>query len=182
MPMAWEKDKSLTPEARAFFRYHSCMLEPWDGPAAIVFTDGKVIGATLDRNGLRPARFKVFDDGYFMLASEAGLVFDFPGKVVQTGRLGPGRMIAIDLAKKKVLMDEEIRSAITEKPLYRTWCDAHLVNLHKFAATQPASGSDSQPSTLNSQLPAQLAHGYDLDEVELILTPLAEGIEPTGSM
>ena len=80
MPMAWAKDKSLTPEARAFFRYHSCMLEPWDGPAAIVFTDGKVIGATLDRNGLRPARFKIFDDGYFMLASEAGLVFDFPGK------------------------------------------------------------------------------------------------------
>jgi glutamate synthase (ferredoxin) len=69
MPMAWEKDKSLTPEARAFFRYHSCMLEPWDGPAAVVFTDGKIIGATLDRNGLRPARFKIFDDGYFMLAN-----------------------------------------------------------------------------------------------------------------
>jgi len=181
MPMAWEKDKSLTPEARAFFRYHSCMLEPWDGPAAIVFTDGKVIGATLDRNGLRPARFKIFDDGYFMLASEAGLVFDFPGKVVQAGRLGPGRMIAIDLEKKKVLMDEEIRAAITEKPLYRTWCDAHLVNLHKFAAGS-AAGPDAQLSPLNSQLPAQLAFGYDLDEVELILTPLAEGLEPTGSM
>jgi glutamate synthase (NADPH/NADH) large chain/glutamate synthase (ferredoxin) len=181
MPMAWEKDKSLTPEARAFFRYHSCMLEPWDGPAAIVFTDGKVIGATLDRNGLRPARFKVFDDGYFMLASEAGLVFDFPGKVVQAGRLGPGRMIAIDLAQKKVLMDEEIRTAIAEKPRYRTWCDAHLVNLHKFAAGSAAL-PDSQLSTLTAQLPAQLAHGYDLDEIELILTPLAEGIEPTGSM
>ena len=183
MPMAWEKDKSLTPEARAFFRYHSCMLEPWDGPAAVVFTDGKIIGATLDRNGLRPARYKIFDDGYFMLASEAGLVFDFPGKVVQAGRLGPGRMIAIDLEKKKVLMDEELRAAITEKPLYRTWCDTHLVNLHTFAAQSPAaSASDPQLLTLNSQLPAQLAFGYDLDEVELILTPLAEGLEPTGSM
>ena len=191
-PMAWEKDASLTPEARAFFRYHSCMLEPWDGPAAIVFTDGKVVGATLDRNGLRPARFKIFDDGYFMLASEAGLVFDFPGKVVQSGRLGPGRMIAIDLAQKRVVMDEEIRATITARHDYRAWCDQHLVNLHRFAAGQvgpdlvsapsiSADGTDARSGPA-PELSSQIAFGYDLDELELILTPLADGLEPTGSM
>ncbi len=180
MPMAWEKDKSLSPEARAFFRYHSCMIEPWDGPAAVVFTDGRVIGATLDRNGLRPARYKIYDDGYIMLASEAGLVFDFPGKVIQTSRLGPGRMIAVDLVNHRVLHDEDIKQAVTAKPQYKAWCEEHLTNLHKFAAaTAPIAPVDgSAPASL----PSQIAFGYDLDEQEMILTPLAEGLEPTGSM
>jgi glutamate synthase (NADPH/NADH) large chain/glutamate synthase (ferredoxin) len=184
MPMAWEKDKSLSPDARAFFRYHSCMLEPWDGPAAIVFTDGKVIGASLDRNGLRPARLKIFDDGYVMLASEAGLVFDFPGKLTMSSRLGPGRMVAVDLVQKRVLMDEDIKAAIVEKPFYRAWCDEHLVNLHKFTAANVAPDLASAPESgaKTVALSDQIAFGYDLDEVEMILTPLAEGAEPTGSM
>jgi len=206
MPMAWEKDKKLTPEARAFFRYHSCMIEPWDGPAAVVFTDGRVIGASLDRNGLRPARYKIFDDGYVILASEAGLVHDFPGKVIRSGRLGPGRMIAVDLLEKKFYDDDELKVKFTSDPHYREWCDAHLVNLHTFAA-QRSEGSGSPPprsetsigeAAVSSQgggtpptssqsvstisLQQQIAFGYDLDEVELILTPLAEGMEPTGSM
>ena len=177
MPMAWEKDKSLSPEARAFFRYHSCMIEPWDGPAAIVFTDGKVVGAALDRNGLRPARYKIFDDGYVMLASEAGLVFDFPGTVVQSGRLGPGKMIAIDLEQKKVLHDADIRSALTSKPHYKAWCEEHLLNLHRFASEAVKAETSAEPSFTN-----ELAFGYDSEELELVLTPLAEGMEPTGSM
>ncbi len=177
MPMAWEKDKSLTPEARAFFKYHACMIEPWDGPAAIVFTDGKVVGAALDRNGLRPARYKIFDDGYVMLASEAGLVFDFPGTVVQSGRLGPGRMIAVDLERKCILRDQDIRDSLTTKPLYRTWCEEHLLNLHAFASEAVKAETAPEPS-----LTSQLAFGYDSEELELILTPLAEGAEPTGSM
>jgi glutamate synthase (NADPH/NADH) large chain/glutamate synthase (ferredoxin) len=180
MPMAWEKDASLTPEARAFFRYHACMIEPWDGPAAIVFTDGKVVGAALDRNGLRPARYKVFDDGYVMLASEAGLVFDFPGKVVQAGRLGPGRMMAVDLERHCVLTDEEVKESLASKPHFRAWCDEHLVNLHAFAAK--AGGATAGGGETPDRLATQLAFGYDLDELELILTPLAEGAEPTGSM
>jgi glutamate synthase (NADPH/NADH) large chain/glutamate synthase (ferredoxin) len=177
MPMAWEKDKSLTPEARAFFRYHSCMIEPWDGPAAVVFTDGKVVGAALDRNGLRPARYKVFDDGYVMLASEAGLVFDFPGNVVQSGRLGPGKMIAVDLEAKRFVEDADIRSSLTQKPHYLAWCDEHLLRLSAFAAEGGRTEAAAEPS-----LPSLVAFGYDSEEVELILTPLAEGMEPTGSM
>ncbi|HEY0944059.1 MAG TPA: glutamate synthase large subunit [Opitutaceae bacterium] len=188
MPPAWEKDKSLSPETRAFFRYHACMMEPWDGPAAIVFTDGRMIGAALDRNGLRPARYKIFDDGYVMLASEAGLVFDFPGKVVESGRLGPGRMIAIDFAEQKFYHDEEIKARFTKDPHFQQWCEQHLVNLHKATAAAPSdsqtaaetAGRPSEP--LNAQLSALIAFGYDLDEQELILTPLAEGTEPTGSM
>ena len=194
MPMAWEKDKKLTPEARAFYRYHACMIEPWDGPAAIVFTDGKVIGAALDRNGLRPARFKIYDDGYVILASEAGLVHDFPGNVIRSGRLGPGKMIAVDLQQKKFFDDAELKARFTSDPHYREWCDAHLVNLHKFAASKEAPASkpaategdeDAAPAAApvsNVSLQQQIAFGYDLDEIELIMTPLAEGAEPTGSM
>ena len=176
MPQAWEQDSSLSPTQRAFFRYHACMVEPWDGPAAVVFTDGKVIGAALDRNGLRPARYKVFDDGYVLLASEAGLVHDWPGKVVSNGRLGPGRMIGIDLIANKFLADEEIKNRLTNEPRLVEWCDEHLVNLHKFA-TAPAA----LPAAETAVAP-QLAFGYDLDEREMILTPLAEGAEPTFSM
>ena len=179
MPMAWEKDKDLSPEARAFFRYHACMLEAWDGPAAIVFTDGKIVGAALDRNGLRPARYKIFDDGYVMLASEAGLVFDFPGVVVKSGRLGPGKMIAVDLERKCVLEDADITASLTGKPLYRAWCDEHLVNLHAFAS---GGGRAAVELAAAPSLSSQVAFGYDLEEQELILTPLAEGLEPTGSM
>ena len=176
MPPAWEKDKKLTSETKAFFRYHACMMEPWDGPAAVVFTDGRTIGAALDRNGLRPARYKIFDDGYVILASEAGLVHDVPGKVVEAGRLGPGRMIALDLVDNKFYRDEEIKARFSADPHFKQWCEAHLVNLHKVAAA-PASAETTAPS-----LSAQLAFGYDNDELELVLSPLAEGLEPTGSM
>jgi len=180
MPTAWEKDKSLTPEARSFFRYHACMMEPWDGPAAVVFTNGRVVGAALDRNGLRPARYKIFDDGYVMLASEAGLVFDFPGKVVKAGRLGPGRMIAVDFEQQKVLEDEEVKASLTQRPHFRAWCEEHLVNLHTFSGASAAQSQAEGPPA--PPLASQIAFGYDLDELELILTPLAEGLEPTGSM
>ncbi len=178
MPPAWEKDKTLSPEARAFYRYHAAILEPWDGPAAVLFTDGKVVGATLDRNGLRPARYKIFDDGYVILGSEAGLVHDFPGKVVESGRLGPGRMVAVDFTNKKFLRDEEVRAAITSSPHFREWCDKHLVNVNQAAGPVPAPSIDAAETLL----PGQLAFGYETDEVELVLTPLADGLEPTGSM
>ncbi|MDF3057322.1 MAG: glutamate synthase large subunit [Rariglobus sp.] len=176
MPPAWEKDKKLSPETRAFFRYHACMMEPWDGPAAVVFTDGRTIGAALDRNGLRPARYKIFDDGYFILASEAGLVHDFPGKVVEAGRLGPGRMLALDLVEHKFYRDEEVKARFTGDPHFKQWCEAHLVNLHK-SVPAPAASEPVTPS-----IATQIAFGCDNDENELVLTPLAEGLEPTGSM
>ncbi|HEX2100458.1 MAG TPA: glutamate synthase central domain-containing protein, partial [Candidatus Synoicihabitans sp.] len=203
MPPAWEKDKDLSPEAKAFFRYHACMMEPWDGPAAIVFTDGRVIGAALDRNGLRPARYKIYDDGYVILASEAGLVFDFPGKVVEAGRLGPGRMLAIDFAEKKFFRDDEIKTRFTSDPHFKSWCEGHLVNLHKLApapvespdpndpaapdptekgVTQAEPASLAKSAVAAGSIPQQIAFGYELDEMEMVLQPLAEGKEPTGSM
>jgi glutamate synthase (NADPH/NADH) large chain/glutamate synthase (ferredoxin) len=184
VPMAWEKSDELTPEARNFYRFHSHLIEPWDGPAALVFSDGRYVGASLDRNGLRPARYKIYDDGYIVLASEAGVVGDLPGKVVSSGRLGPGRMIAVDLKENRLLMDEEIRAALTADRSYGEWCDKHLVNLHRFAEVlAKASSQSSAPfAAPTAPLEEQLAFGYDLDELEMVLTPLAEGQEPVGSM
>jgi glutamate synthase (NADPH/NADH) large chain/glutamate synthase (ferredoxin) len=178
MPPAWEKDKTLSPETRAFFRYHACMMEPWDGPAAVLFTDGRTIGAALDRNGLRPARYKIFDDGYVILGSEAGLVHDWPGKVVESGRLGPGRMVAIDLVEQKFYRDQEIRERLTTDPHFKQWCEQHLVNLHTFAQSNAKGEIAAEPASLAPQI----AFGYETDEQEMVLTPLAEGVEPTGSM
>ncbi|MEY2486312.1 MAG: hypothetical protein QOH39_1960 [Verrucomicrobiota bacterium] len=178
MPPAWENDRSVTPEAAAFFRYHACMMEPWDGPAAIVFTDGRYVAAALDRNGLRPARYKIYDDGYVLLASEAGLVADFPGKVVTAGQLGPGRMIAIDLQDRKFLADRDVKALVTQDQSFRAWCDEHLIDLRTLAH-ESVNTADAPPAP---SLTEQIAFGYDLDERELILTPLAEGKEPTSSM
>ena len=177
MPPAWETDDDLSPEAKAFFRYHATMMEPWDGPAAIAFSDGKMIGAALDRNGLRPARYKIYDDGYVILASEAGLVFDFPGKVVEAGRLGPGRMIAIDFKEQRFYHDHEIKGRFTEDPTFKSWCEEHLVSLHKVAGPAPTDVALPSPS-----IEQQIAFGYETDELEMVLQPLAEGKEPTGSM
>jgi glutamate synthase (ferredoxin) len=180
IPIAWEKEPDLPPATRAFFRYHACLMEPWDGPAAIVFSDGRHVGATLDRNGLRPARYRLFEDGTLLLGSETGLVTDIPSRVVEAGRLGPGRMIAIDLQEKKLLHDEDIKAALANDPRYLEWCRDHLVNLHEFAAPRAEFVTAVSPEP--ARLGQQLAFGYDLDELEMILTPLAEGLEPTGSM
>jgi glutamate synthase (NADPH/NADH) large chain/glutamate synthase (ferredoxin) len=177
-PAAWEKSPRLSPEAKAFYRYHAHLMEPWDGPAALVFSDGRYVAATLDRNGLRPARFKLYDDGYLVLGSEAGVCPDMPGKVLQAGRLGPGRMIAVDLKERRVLMDEEIKAAITEDPRYRRWSQQHLANLHKVADEHPVVPQAESAPTISQQL----AFGYDADELELVMTPLAEGREPEASM
>ncbi|MBI2515963.1 MAG: glutamate synthase large subunit [Opitutae bacterium] len=182
-PLAWETNPRLSEQARGFFRYHSLLVEPWDGPAALVFSDGRYVAATLDRNGLRPARFKIYEDGHVMLASETGLVPELTAPVTYSGRLGPGRMIAIDLVGGRVMMDEDIKREIAEDPQYLAWCERHMLNLQKFASSRPESEIIEPPATYQATLlQQQLAHGYDLEEQELILTPLAEGNEPTGSM
>ena len=181
-PLAWEQNPRLSAEARGFFQYHSLLIEPWDGPAALVFSDGRFVAATLDRNGLRPARFKIYDDGHVILASEHGLV-DLPGRVITTGRLGPGRMLAVDLKENRVMMDEDIKREIASDPIYRDWCARQLINLQQFAATATASEMIEPPAAYQAtSLEQQLAFGYDLEEQELVLAPLAEGNEPTGSM
>jgi len=180
-PPAWEKNPRLGESERAFFQYHSMMMEPWDGPSALVFSDGRIVGATLDRNGLRPARFTIYDDGHVLLASETGLVPDLPGRVVLNGRLGPGRMIAVDLVKHRLLMDEEIKQEVAGNPVYSEWCAGHLVGLREVLASQDHSAVTPVP-TDEDLLIQQHAFGYDTEEIEMVLGPLAEGKEPTGSM
>ncbi len=158
-PLAW--GKSAHQRRPAAFRYHSLLIEPWDGPAALCFSDGRFVGASLDRNGLRPARFKIYDDGHIILASEHGLV-DLPGQVTYTGRLGPGRMIAVDLQERRVMMDEDVQE-IAENPIYRDWCDRHLINLQKFAASAPTTEMIEPPAAFQATiLQQQLASGYEV--------------------
>ncbi|MCH6257680.1 glutamate synthase large subunit [Puniceicoccaceae bacterium K14] len=179
MPPAWESNKEISPERRGFYEYHSCMLEPWDGPAAIAFTDGRFVAATLDRNGLRPARYKIYDDGTMLLASELGLIDETDLKTVKSGRLGPGRMIAVDLQEKKFLENNEIKETIANDPKYKDWCAEHLLNLHKFSEDKPYEAAKAE----DEQLKPQIAFGYDKDEYEIILKPMANtGMEAIGSM
>ncbi len=181
MPCAWENDALLPPKVRDYYHYHASIMEPWDGPAAVAFTDGRYIAAALDRNGLRPARYKIYDDGIVVLASEAGLIKDGDAKVVFTGRLGPGRMMAVDLKEHKVLNDDEIKEHLGEQVDYGAWCRENLINLNKISREQAANDEPSVDD--KDKLPLEMAFGYDLDELEMILGPMAEkGVEPTGSM
>ena len=151
-PPAWETNPALTEESCAFFRYHSVLLEPWAGQPAFVFSDGRVVAASLDRNGLRPARFKIYEDGHVLLASEAGLVPELTAPVVHSGRLGPGRMLAVDLVGGRILMDEDIKRELTESSISREWCSRHLINRQKFAATSPAAEIIEPPATYQATL------------------------------
>ena len=122
VPPAWEKDDSLDPDIRAFYEYNSTLIEPWDGPANICFTDGSVIGAVLDRNGFRPGRWQVTEDGYVVLASEAGVLDEInQGKIVQKGRLEPGKMFLIDIAAGRIVPDGEIKKKLAQQHPYKHW-------------------------------------------------------------
>lgn len=179
MPPAWESNQEISPERRGFYEYHSSMLEPWDGPAAIAFTDGRYVAATLDRNGLRPARYKIYDDGTMLLASELGLIDETDLKTVKSGRLGPGRMIAVDLQEKKFLENSDIKKTIANDPKYKLWCDEHILNLQEFSKASSYQKAKSE----DEQLKQQISFGYDKDEYEIVLKPMANtGMEANGSM
>jgi glutamate synthase (ferredoxin) len=179
MPPAWENNEQLSEELRGFYEYHACMLEPWDGPAAIAFTDGRYVAASLDRNGLRPARYKIYDDGTVLLASELGLIDETDLKTVRSGRLGPGKMIAIDLEGKRFLENDEIKETIGNKPKFKKWCADHLTDIQEFS-----KNSTSEPArSKDEDMLQQLAFGYDKDEFNIILKPMAQtGMEASGSM
>lgn len=179
MPPAWENNEQLSKELRGFYEYHACMLEPWDGPAAIAFTDGRYVAASLDRNGLRPARYKIYDDGTVLLASELGLIDETDLKTVRSGRLGPGKMIAIDLEGKRFLENDEIKEAIGNEPKFQKWCADHLTNIHEFSKNSTREPAKSE----DEDMLQQLAFGYDKDEFKVILKPMAQtGMEASGSM
>ncbi len=181
IPEAWQNDPLMSDAKRAFYQYHSCLMEPWDGPASITFTDGRRIGAVLDRNGLRPSRYWVTKDGLVVMASEAG-VLDLPqDQIVSKGRLQPGRMFFVDTAEGRIVQDEEIKEGFALRKPYRTWLSESLIELADLPPAPSAPPIDGfEPLDLLKQ---QQAFGYTIEDLKMILAPMAaNGQEPVGSM
>ena len=178
IPEAWAGNPLMEDDRRAFYEHHAAMMEPWDGPAAMVFTDGKVIGATLDRNGLRPSRYLVTDDGHVMLASEMG-VLDFDEmKVTQKWRLQPGKMLLIDLDKKKIISDEELKRELASAHPYKEWLKKTQVVLRDMPKAKTA-----RPKIAVPLLDRQQAFGYTQEDLKILMAPMATtGQEAIGSM
>ena len=177
IPEAWENHREMDPDRRAFYRYHGSLLEPWDGPAAIAFTDGSMIGAVLDRNGLRPARYWVRDDGFVVLASEVGVLDIPPERIVRKGRLQPGRMFLCDTTLGRIVDDEEIKSGLAAQHPYASWLDDNLLSI---ADLPPRRRLVPQHGSI---LTHQRLFGYTNEELRIILGPMGRaGAEPLGSM
>ncbi|PZO44396.1 MAG: glutamate synthase large subunit [Shackletoniella antarctica] len=212
VPEPWTAHESMSAEKKAFYEYHACLMEPWDGPAAIAFTDGTMMGAVLDRNGLRPSRYTVTKDDLVIMASEAGVLPIAPENVAYKGRLEPGRMFLVNMDEGRIVSDEEIKQQIATEQPYREWLDQHLVKLADLPEAARAHGSAPQPNGENpvgahrrapnpnpnpnpnpanparahsgAPLPiAQTAFGYTFEELRLLLKPMAEsGVEAVGAM
>ena len=178
IPEAWSGNPDMDEEKRAFYEYHASLMEPWDGPAAIAFTDGRIIGATLDRNGLRPGRYIVTKDDLVVLASEAG-VLDVPAEDIRKkGRLQPGRMFLVDTVAKRIISDAEIKKQLAGRQPYGAWLQQQQVTLDMLP--EPSRVIASNPETL---LRRQRACGYSEEDLKVLLAPMAaEGAEPIGSM
>jgi glutamate synthase (NADPH/NADH) large chain len=178
IPEPWAKHATMDPARRAFYQYHSSLMEPWDGPADIAFTDGKRIGAVLDRNGLRPGRYYVTKDDLCVMASEAGVLEFPPEDVVRKGRLQPGRMFLVDTEQGRIVEDEEIKAQIINERPYAEWLKQHLVHLKDLPAAPEVPASE--PETLAKR---QLAFGYTFEDQRILMTPMArDGVEAVGSM
>ncbi|MEW6491326.1 MAG: glutamate synthase large subunit [Cyanobacteriota bacterium] len=178
IPEPWTGHESMSDEKKAFYEYHSCLMEPWDGPASIAFTDGTMMGAVLDRNGLRPSRYYVTKDDLVIMASEAGVLPVEPERVALKGRLQPGRMFLVNMEEGRIIADDEIKNKIVTEHPYREWINQHMVELAQLKDAPEEPKRD--PQTLLQQ---QMAFGYTFEEVRLLLTPMArDGVEAIGSM
>ena len=178
IPEPWSNDASMSMEKKAFYKYHSCLMEPWDGPAAMAFSDGTVVGAVLDRNGLRPARYYVTKDDLVIMASEVGVLDIEPERILSKERLKPGRMLLIDTVAGRIINDNELKNKIAGEHPYREWVDKYLIDLEDLpeARSLPAP----EPETLFLR---QKAFGYTYEELRMIIAPMAaDGIEGIGSM
>ncbi|MBI5400142.1 glutamate synthase large subunit [Candidatus Saganbacteria bacterium] len=177
VPAAWEQYKRLDKKQRDYYEYHACFMEPWDGPAAVAFTDGENIGAVLDRNGLRPARYLITKGGLVVMASEVGVLPILPSEIAVSGRLEPGRMFFIDTKAGKIIHDKDVKAAIASKSPYGTWLKDNLQELDNL----PAEKSEvADKKDLNTALKV---FGYTREDLKIIIKPMAEkGEEPTGSM
>ncbi|MER9453118.1 glutamate synthase large subunit [Mesorhizobium sp. M0478] len=178
IPEAWAGNKLMDADRKAFYEYHAALMEPWDGPAAVAFTDGRQIGATLDRNGLRPARYIVTDDDRVIMASEAGVLPVPEERIVKKWRLQPGRMLLIDLAKGRIISDEEIKSEIATRHPYKTWLNNTQLILEDLKPVEPRALRKDV-----SLLDRQQAFGYTQEDTKLLMSPMATtGQEAVGSM
>ncbi|HEU4642790.1 MAG TPA: glutamate synthase large subunit [Gemmatimonadaceae bacterium] len=178
IPEAWSGKPHLDAERRAFHEYHAAMMEPWDGPAAVAFTDGVRIGGTLDRNGLRPGRWLATTDDLVVLASEAGALDVAPARIRAKGRLQPGRMFLVDTALGRIVEDEELKSDLASRRPYRRWVASSRIGMNELP--EPRAGARVERATLRDR---QQAFGYTIEELRTILVPMAAtGEEPVGSM
>jgi len=178
IPEAWGTNAHINPQKRAFYEYHASLMEPWDGPAAIAFTDGRSIGATLDRNGLRPARYLVTKDDLIIMASETGVLPVKPEDVRLKGRLQPGKMLLVDTAEGRIISDRELKASLYGRNPYQLWLKENQITLDQLAEPPREHGADH--TTL---LRRQRAFGYTDEDIRMILVPMAEaGEEPVGSM
>ena len=178
VPEAWEKNQEMSDAKKAFYEFNSCLMEPWDGPASIPFTDGNYIGAILDRNGLRPSRYSVTKDGYVIMSSETGVVEIPPEKLEYHGRLEPGRMFLVNMEEGCIVNDAEVKEAIAAKYPYRNWLDENLKYLKDIPYNKGPVFPDEAPLRTR-----QIAFGYTREDIRNILLPMAiHGKEPIGSM
>ncbi len=177
IPEAWQNHKTMSEEKKAFYEYHSTLMEPWDGPASIPFTDGSCLGAILDRNGLRPSRYVVTKDGYVIMGSETGIVDIDPANVEYKGRLEPGRMFLVDMEAGRIIPDEEIKHEIATRQPYGDWVKENLVSLNGLPEEQV------EPVDMDSVLERQRLFGYTMEDQNLLIGPMAaKGMEPTAAM
>jgi glutamate synthase (NADPH/NADH) large chain len=178
IPEAWAGNPLMDPDRRAFYEYHAALMEPWDGPAAVAFTDGRQIGATLDRNGLRPARYLVTDDDLVVMGSEMGVLQIPEERIVKKWRLQPGKMFLIDMEQGRIIDDEEIKSGLARAKPYQDWLEKTQIDLHDLPSVVGAMSPD--PDTL---LNRQQAFGYTQEDIKFLLTPMVlTGQEAIGSM
>jgi len=178
IPEAWSGNPHIKPEKRAFYEYHASLMEPWDGPAAMAFTDGRVIGATLDRNGLRPGRFVVTHDGLVVMASEAGVLDIDPENIKTKGRLQPGKMFLVDTVAGRIIADKEIKRQLASRQPYQQWLEQNQITMAQLPEPSRVHRSDT-----GTMLPRQRAFGYTEEDLRMILEPMAsKGEEPVGSM
>ena len=178
VPEPWQHHESMAPEKKAFYEFHACLMEPWDGPASIAFTDGIRVGATLDRNGLRPARYYVTKDGRVVMASEAGVLDIQPDQIVAKGRLQPGRMFLVDTAEQRIISDDELKHRVATEHPYQEWLREWLVKLTELPPPPRVIEPDHE-----TVLRRQEVFGYTAEDVRILINPMAAtGTEPVGAM
>ena len=177
IPEAWENHTSMDPDRRAFYQYHSMLMEPWDGPAAVSFTDGNLVGAVLDRNGLRPARYWVTDDGLVVLASEVGVVDIAPEKIVRKGRVSPGKMFLVDTEAGRIIEDSEVKAEVAAANPWKEWVEQNVIKLEDLPEREHVVHTPASVAL------RQRTFGYTNEELSILLAPMAKtGAEPLGAM